>query len=706
MALFREFKAEWNPDRENPNASYVTVPGSVFDSLMQVNRNVQVGDFIVAVFEMMSYPLRYGEVTFNVADVEMPPGWGFIGSAVANSGGDPRKVQKLWLVFAATLTAEMITYVTNYYGPVATGWTFRFPNWKFDSLGQNLTTGHLFGDSYAWVFRGDQVGVSDIRTDAFLFESSTARGTTALTSGGGYAIHKLGGLGGRSWIDPHRGLTSPGGAFSGAWKAYTSWMSIVTGSGTNAALAVGVGNVVTPLRPLVSSPVSGQWRDFAGRGLTLEIDYRQGSAGPMLGYILNRTVAGQPGITYWNQDTASWQLDAYTNTWFSETITLPPGFMANGLQPTLQLSVVSTSGVASVPCDPVTLYGVPGPTATAAVVGATSGQVADMTPSLQVSGTPGTELAVIDGYRAWLYDNQSGGLLASVTADGTDRWDPGALLMDGQQARFEAQVRQTGGEYSPIVSTVVTVNVKTPAAPVIIAAQTFEPAMSLPGQRLSVSFPDNGFSWASGGVTVGVWRTSIEHPEPVQITTYVTQPGESTFTLYDYTAPTGQTVRYTALATATSPDGGALVGQYGHSNDSNQSDECGWLIDPSDPAAAVQVAIAEISGVKWGNRAAHDMLGRPDVLVSSAGPGLYRKGAMKLETETIEAYYRARRLLDSGATLLLRVVEQVDTAGESWHPDWWFTVAGEISEYEPVAGTAERGFGFDFAEKSVAQVTI
>ena len=466
----------------NPLLTIINVSNSVGST----PRPTISGDMIVAVAIIREYRIQPGDAGFNPARLVLGPRWAYCDHWVSRQGGTPGIIAELYLVLvfrpdgtdlaASSWEAARLTGQTR-----EDGFTFRITNGP----------GNLYA-TRAWLFRGD-TGIADVSWEqidtptyahqtisgwSFSGVGSTIRILDSLDrSAGGYPLllgspfmSTVDAPAGRGTALPWTGdVASPTAPvlplyarrfeYSTEWSRATQLPSL--------AASITVGATAAPLRPTITSPVDGTQLDMQGQPHTLTWTYAPGTAGAQTGVQIIRQVAG---VDLWlNLDTGAWGTTPYTNPWSAQSATIPAGGWAHGTLGSLTVATVGQSGTLSRRSLPVWVASVPAPTAGVTVVGFSGGRVADMTPTVVVTGTPGHPNAAITAWQAELVSAATGTLLAAGSGVALGEWNPQYQATNSESLLMRARVKQSGGEWSPWVSRTVVVDVTTPGPPTVTA---------------------------------------------------------------------------------------------------------------------------------------------------------------------------------------------------------------------------------------------
>ena len=646
------------------------------------------GDMVVVICGISGYRIPTGDTGFDPARLVLPsPRWSHLSHRVTRQGSLPGVIGEVMLVLALNATAA----------DVAT------PSWVVKVYGQSPAPVPRPNQpkARAWLFRGE-VAVSDVtwsQNDVPTYSHQTVPGWSP--SGVGLLARVVDNLNRDSsyflasndtpennasyvtvWDGDVTSTPTPPALTVYTRRYYSGSASIQTTSPVVAVSATAT-TVVAPLHPTILEPADGSMLDMQALPHTLRWRHVNGVAGAQTGYQIIKTVAGVD--LYLRVDTGAWVSSPWTNAGTAQEAVLPAGSWAHGMLARVEVATVGQSGSASRRSEPVWITSVPAPIAGVQVVGVSGGLVADMTPTVVVSSIIAYAGAALTAWEAQLVDVGTGLIVASGTGTSAGVWDPGYQAAHMQVLRARVRVQQTGGEWSLWAEQTVTVNVTTPGIPTVTATPWRHPVSNAPGQQLTVAFPDDAYPWPTATTRLAIWRTG-DDGVPVLITDAVMPAGQRTATRYDYAAPTGQTVRYSARGTGVTPDGGTLIGQAGVSADTDQAAEGCWVVDPAAPEAAVLAHIASDSDRSVGQRTVLRPLGSPAAVVVDGGPTL-ESGTVTFQSGSAEHRARLMGLLNAGRVLLLRWPVEVDWDGGDPHaPDVWLRVSGPVVVERPVRG--------------------
>lgn len=631
------------------------------------------GDVLVVRLRMKNLPVVKGTTNPDMGLVTPPNGWRLISYAVARQGMDPR-------VAAITdgLWAKLGTYEDG-----ATDYFY----WTIDT--SKGATFEPDGGKWSGLWRGTEKAISHV---GWTMEQTAAIDHTILppaVAGISYAVqvsnfgfYELGWHYGHLYNtrtvptnDVHATVsdfvhgTAPANV-SGYFASYRAGShNRVLAAQMAQMLYITFSTAPTPLAPVIVSPAIQQTFDAPENGLAIAWRHLQGFASEQTGWTLRASIGS--AVTYWNATTRTWEPSAVRNLGGAQDTFLPPAAFAGTHGKAVYLGLQTYSdNVASPWSQNLVVWSVPSPTTVATVAGRdAAGEVASLRPSLNFMATAGASNLVITGWEATLANLATDVVYATgasaVDASGLGAswgstlattaalsWSPNFELLNGEDFVFSVRTQQQGGEWSTWVSETGRTNVTVPGAPSIELTNVKHAESGVPGVSLYAVFPfeTDGFRWETGtDTTVDIER--LDAGAWVRVAEIAAAPHQAHFVYEDYGAAGGP-VTYRMAARSLATDGSRLQGHWQEAT-IETTVEGGWLLDATNPAAALHLFILEEDGQeRETNQTSFNVLGRSDPLVNYGTPTL-RRGSHTVLVNGQDEEDALYKLLTSGSQLKL-----------------------------------------------------
>ena len=440
------------------------------------------------------------------------------------------------------------------------------------------------------------------------------------------------------------------------------------------------------MTPVLLDPADGSYVDGSA-GAEVSWTHRGGMAGPQTSYSLRRVV--NTVTSFWNAGTQAWQSGQAWNSSSAQQVALPASAVPNRTVTALSVSTKGTGG-ASLWSAPHVVTWVDPPTTTVRIAGAGSaGVVADQTPTVVSSATPGDGAAVT----AWEAQVLTAGgvLVAGTSGPAPTAWTLSEPLPNGGTFIARARAQQSGGMWGPWASALFTVQAVPPGQPVVTVAPTAHAGSGLPGLEVTAVFPDDEFPHDASTVTARLQRSSDGGASWATVSTTELPLGELAVIFTDYTAPVGAPVSYRVRGEAVDADGGAMWGLWGTSGPAAMSVPGGWVWPVADPGAAIRLRLVEDADRSIDLRAQrHAPIGLSRWILTSDVP-TDEVGGLAVQTWNRAEIAAVKAILMRGTTEPLRLVfcheRDVDAGGWDAPEALTFHVGdGSIETTRPAQG--------------------